>query len=101
MPLVFTEKDGEGGMSSSGFGRSGTNILVVEDIVTTGGSVKKTIEHSLQRIARVSVLVDRSGGKPTSIASISRSLTLLSAATTPKNAPAARTRSPSATRTIW
>ncbi len=65
---VFTEKDGEGGMSlKRGFRLDpGTNILVVEDIVTTGGSVKKTIEHLRSRgarIAGVSVLVDRSGGE--------------------------------------
>lgn len=65
---VFTEKDGEGGMSlKRGFRLDpGTNILVVEDIVTTGGSVKKTIDHLRSRgarIAGVSVLVDRSGGE--------------------------------------
>jgi orotate phosphoribosyltransferase len=65
---VFTEKDGEGGMSlKRGFQLDpGTNILVVEDIVTTGGSVKKTIDHLRSRgarIAGVSVLVDRSGGE--------------------------------------
>jgi orotate phosphoribosyltransferase len=65
---VFTEKDSEGGMSlKRGFRLDpGTNILVVEDIVTTGGSVKKTIEHLRARgarIAGVSVLVDRSGGE--------------------------------------
>ncbi|NUM52107.1 MAG: orotate phosphoribosyltransferase [Candidatus Hydrogenedentes bacterium] len=65
---VFTERDGAGGMSlKRGFRLDpGTNILVVEDIVTTGGSVKKTIDHLRSRgarIAGVSVLVDRSGGE--------------------------------------
>lgn len=65
---VFTEKDGEGGMAlKRGFRLDpGTNILVVEDIVTTGGSVKKTMDHLRSRgarIAGVSVLVDRSGGE--------------------------------------
>ena len=65
---VFTEKDGEGGMAlKRGFKlEPGTNCLVVEDIVTTGGSVKKTIDHLRARgarIAGVSVLVDRSGGE--------------------------------------
>ncbi|HRK33515.1 MAG TPA: orotate phosphoribosyltransferase [Candidatus Hydrogenedentes bacterium] len=65
---VFTEKDDDGGMSMKrGFKlEPGTNVLVVEDIVTTGGSVKKTIEHLRgrgARIAGVSVLVDRSGGE--------------------------------------
>lgn len=67
---VFTEKDDEGGMAlKRGFRLDpGTNILVVEDIITTGGSVKKTIEHLRARgarIAGVSVLVDRSGGEAT------------------------------------
>lgn len=66
---VFTEKDDEGGGMSMKRGFKldpGTNVLVVEDIVTTGGSVKKTIEHLRARgarIAGVSVLVDRSGGE--------------------------------------
>lgn len=65
---VFTEKDNAGGMSlKRGFRLDpGTNCLVVEDIVTTGGSVKKTIDHLRARGARVagvSVLIDRSGGE--------------------------------------
>lgn len=65
---VFTEKDDDGGMAlKRGFKLDpGTNCLVVEDIVTTGGSVKKTIDHLRARgarIAGVSVLVDRSGGE--------------------------------------
>jgi len=65
---VFTERDDDGGMSlRRGFKlEPGTKALVVEDIVTTGGSVKKTIEHLRERgaqIAGVSVLIDRSGGE--------------------------------------
>jgi len=40
--------------------------LVVEDIITTGGSVKKTIEHLRARGAEVlgvGVLIDRSAGE--------------------------------------
>ena len=42
---AFSEKDGEGGMAvRRGFAvQPGTRVLLVEDIVTTGGSVKKTI----------------------------------------------------------
>ena len=66
----FTEKDGEGGFAlKRGFHLApGTRVLVVEDIITTGGSVKKTIAHLRGRGAEVvgaSVLIDRSGGEAT------------------------------------
>lgn len=65
---AFTEKDGEGGMAMKrGFSlRPGTRVLVVEDIITTGGSVKKTIAHLTARGAEpigVGVLIDRSAGE--------------------------------------
>lgn len=64
---VFTEKDGNGMSLRRGFKLdSKTNVLVVEDVITTGGSVRKTIDHLRDRGARVagvSVLIDRSGGE--------------------------------------
>jgi orotate phosphoribosyltransferase len=65
---AFSEKDGEGGMAlKRGFKLvPGTRVLVVEDIITTGGSVKKTIDHLRQRgavVAGVAVLIDRSAGE--------------------------------------
>ena len=42
------------------------NVLVVEDVITTGGSVKEVIElvkSSGAEVAGLGVLVDRSGGK--------------------------------------
>ena len=65
---AYSEKDGEGGMAlKRGFGLTpGLRVLVVEDIVTTGGSVKKTITHLRERgaeVAGVSVLIDRSAGE--------------------------------------
>ena len=65
---VFTEKDDEGGMAlKRGFAlKEGTRVLVVEDIVTTGGSVHKTIDHLRSRgaeVVAVGVLIDRSGGE--------------------------------------
>lgn len=65
---VFAEKDGDGGMAvKRGFAiEKGTRVLVVEDIITTGGSVQKTVDHLRDRGAEVvcvSVLIDRSGGK--------------------------------------
>lgn len=64
---AFAEKDGEGGMAvKRGFAVApGTRVLIVEDIVTTGGSVHKTLSHLRKRgaeIVGVSVLADRSGG---------------------------------------
>jgi orotate phosphoribosyltransferase len=65
---AFTEKDGKGGMAlKRGFSlKQGERVLVVEDIVTTGGSVAKTIAHLQERgatVVGVSVLIDRSGGQ--------------------------------------
>lgn len=65
---AFTEKDEDGGMSMRrGFKlRPGTRTLIVEDIITTGGSVQKTIDHLVEReaeIAGVAVLIDRSNGR--------------------------------------
>ena len=65
---AFTEKDGDGGMAlKRGFALvPGTRVLVVEDIITTGGSVKKTVDHLRQRgaeVAGVAVLIDRSAGE--------------------------------------
>lgn len=67
---VFTEKDGEGGFAlKRGFSLpAGTRTLVVEDIITTGGSVKKSIDHLRARgaeIVGVGALIDRSGGTAT------------------------------------
>lgn len=65
---VFTEKDGQGGMAlKRGFSlKPGTRTLVVEDVITTGGSVKQAINHLRDRGAEIvglSVLVDRSAGE--------------------------------------
>jgi orotate phosphoribosyltransferase len=67
---AFTEKDGDGGMAlKRGFKLTpGTRVVVVEDVITTGGSVKKSIEHLRGRgadIVGVGVLIDRSGGEAT------------------------------------
>lgn len=65
---AFTEKDEGGGMAlKRGFSlKPGSRVLVVEDIITTGGSVKKSIEHLRVRGAEVmgvAVLIDRSAGE--------------------------------------
>ena len=65
---AFVEKDDAGGMSfKRGFALDpGTRTLLVEDIVTTGGSVRKAMEHLRARgaeIVGVAVLIDRSSGE--------------------------------------
>lgn len=65
---VFTEKEPDGTFAlKRGFAlRPGTRTLVVEDIITTGGSVKKSIDHLRARgaeIVGVGALIDRSGGQ--------------------------------------
>lgn len=65
---AYTEKDGEGGMAlKRGFAlKPGERVLVVEDIITTGGSVAKSIFHLIARgaeVVGVASLIDRSGGK--------------------------------------
>lgn len=64
---IFTERE-QGVMSlRRGFIiEPGEKVLVVEDVVTTGGSVKEVIEVVRQKggeVAGVGVLVDRSNGK--------------------------------------
>lgn len=65
---AYTEKDAEGGMAlKRGIAvPTGIRTLVVEDIVTTGGSVQKSIAHLRARgaeVVGVSVLIDRSAGR--------------------------------------
>lgn len=64
---VFAEKDGDGMVLRRGFGiRPGERVLVVEDAVSTGGSVQKVID-ALQpfepHFVGVGALVDRSSGR--------------------------------------
>lgn len=65
---AFTEKEADGGQAL----KRGiplvpeSRVLVVEDIVTTGGSVKKAVRHLRDRkadVVGVAVLIDRSGGE--------------------------------------
>ena len=65
---AFTEKDPIEGMAlKRGFAlKPGARTLVVEDIITTGGSVRKTVEHLRRRgaeVVGVGALIDRSGGQ--------------------------------------
>ncbi len=64
---IFTERENGKMTFRRGFSlKPGERVLIVEDIVTTGGSIKEVIEvvkeHGGIPVA-VSMLVDRSGGK--------------------------------------
>jgi orotate phosphoribosyltransferase len=68
LPGIFCEKDAAGGrVFRRGFEiRRGQKVLVVDDIVTTGGSLRDTydaVERLGGDIVGVGVLADRSGGK--------------------------------------
>jgi orotate phosphoribosyltransferase len=65
---LWTERDAAGAMAlRRGFGvRAGESVLVVEDVITTGGSTRETIK--VMRAAGASVvgaasIIDRSGGR--------------------------------------
>jgi len=65
---AFSERDASDGMAvKRGFALPpGTRVLVVEDVITTGGSVKKTVAHLRRRgaeVVGVGALIDRSGGE--------------------------------------
>lgn len=66
--FIWTERDTEGRMTlRRGFGvRPGENVLVIEDVITTGGSTRETIEALTQAGARVTgaaSIIDRSAGR--------------------------------------
>jgi orotate phosphoribosyltransferase len=65
---VYAERDKDGGrVLRRGFSiGSGTRVLVVDDVVTTGGSVREMLDCVAAAggtVAGVGVLVDRTGGK--------------------------------------
>lgn len=65
---IFAETDEAGGRSfQRGFEiASGERVLVVDDVLTTGGSIGEVVDAVARgggRVAGVAVLIDRSGGK--------------------------------------
>jgi orotate phosphoribosyltransferase len=64
---IFSEREGGGMRLRRGFKiKKGEKVLVVEDVLTTGGSLKETMEVAKENggeIKGVGMLVDRSGGK--------------------------------------
>lgn len=67
VPGIFTERQNGVMLLRRGFSiKPGTRCLVVEDVVTTGGSVREVMDIVRQSegiVAGVGVLVDRSGGQ--------------------------------------
>ncbi|HEX8651336.1 MAG TPA: orotate phosphoribosyltransferase [Pyrinomonadaceae bacterium] len=66
--FIWTERDGEGRMTlRRGFTvRPGESILVVEDVITTGGSTRETIEvlqGAGARVVGAASIIDRSSGR--------------------------------------
>ncbi len=70
---VYADKDGQGGfVVRRGYDRiiSGRNIVIVEDLLTTGGSVKKTIEAARAvgaKVVGVTAIANRGGVQPTDL----------------------------------
>ena len=65
---IFAEKESTGGRAfRRGFSISpGEHVLIVDDILTTGGSIREVITAVTKqsgKIIGIGVLVDRSGGK--------------------------------------
>jgi orotate phosphoribosyltransferase len=66
--FIWTERDAAGQMTlRRGFTvRSGESVLVVEDVITTGGSTRETVETLRKAGARVvgaASIIDRSSGR--------------------------------------
>ncbi|MEN6349185.1 MAG: orotate phosphoribosyltransferase [Syntrophomonas sp.] len=67
LPAIFTERqDGKMALRRGFEIKPGQRVLVVEDVVTTGGSVQEVmdiVKENGGEVAGVAVLVDRSGGQ--------------------------------------
>ena len=66
--FIWTERDAEGHMQlRRGFSvQGGESVLVVEDVITTGGSTRETIEALTAaggRVASAASIIDRSQGR--------------------------------------
>lgn len=88
---IFTERENGKMTLKRGFViPKGTRVLVVEDIVTTGGSVFEVLEVVKEQggiVAGVGLLVDRSGGKVDFSVKTKALLTLNIATYKPENCP--------------
>ena len=66
--FIFTERDGSSGMTlRRGFSlRPGEGALVIEDVITTGGTTREVIDlvtAAGARVVGVGSIIDRSGGR--------------------------------------
>ena len=66
--FIFTERDGEGKMTlRRGFSiDAGERVLIVEDVITTGGSTREVVDLLSATGAKVlaaASIIDRSGGR--------------------------------------
>ncbi|PYS85417.1 MAG: orotate phosphoribosyltransferase [Acidobacteria bacterium] len=64
--FIWTEREGGRMTLRRGFGASDGGVLVVEDVITTGGSTRETIEALRDAGANVvaaASIIDRSGGQ--------------------------------------
>lgn len=73
IPGVYAEKDGDGGfIFTRGYDAfvRGKKVLVVEDVLTTGGSVKKVIDKVREtggKVVGLGVVANRGGIKPSDV----------------------------------
>ncbi|MDQ7793621.1 MAG: orotate phosphoribosyltransferase [bacterium] len=91
---VYAEKGPEGMVFRRGFRlRPGERVLVVEDVVTTGGSVQAVIDavdRAGARVLAVGALVDRSGGRVRFPAPFAAALSLPAEDYSPDDCPLCR-----------
>lgn len=87
----FTEKTADGGMAlRRGFDVSGKRVLLIEDIVTTGGSILKAadaVRAAGGEVVAFALLVDRSSGRFTPDAPVEALVTLEIETYEPDNLP--------------
>lgn len=64
---IFTEREGDKMALRRGFEiPEGAKVLVMEDVITTGGSIQEVIDIVIKRggtVSAIGILVDRTGGK--------------------------------------
>ncbi len=98
IPAIFSERE-QGHMAlRRGFKvKPGEKVLVAEDVITTGGSVREVIDLVRQAggvVTEVAVLVDRSGGSVTFDVPLRSLISLTVESYTPQECPLCRKHLP-------